>query len=102
MTTNMITIDANEATALVAHKVNEVIAIYPITPSSGMGRSRAAIQMSRSAPTAPGCSQRQTCSRWGSSRVMASVRRPVSAVSPTRRRVGPPGSVPVRSGAAAR
>ena len=37
MTTKMITIDANEATALVAHKVNEVIAIYPITPSSGMG-----------------------------------------------------------------
>ena len=37
MTTNMITIDANEATAAVAHKVNEVIAIYPITPSSGMG-----------------------------------------------------------------
>ncbi len=37
MTTNMITIDANEATAGVAHKVNEVIAIYPITPSSGMG-----------------------------------------------------------------
>ncbi|HNS40529.1 MAG TPA: pyruvate:ferredoxin (flavodoxin) oxidoreductase, partial [Promineifilum sp.] len=37
MTTNMITIDANEATASVAHKVNEVIAIYPITPSSGMG-----------------------------------------------------------------
>ncbi|MCE5277487.1 MAG: pyruvate:ferredoxin (flavodoxin) oxidoreductase [Planctomycetaceae bacterium] len=30
-------IDGNEATALVAHKVNEVIAIYPITPSSGMG-----------------------------------------------------------------
>ena len=37
MTTKMITIDANEATASVAHKVNEVIAIYPITPSSGMG-----------------------------------------------------------------
>jgi pyruvate-ferredoxin/flavodoxin oxidoreductase len=37
MTNQMITIDANEATALVAHKVNEVIAIYPITPSSGMG-----------------------------------------------------------------
>ncbi len=37
MSKNMITIDANEATALVAHKVNEVIAIYPITPSSGMG-----------------------------------------------------------------
>ena len=33
----MITIDGNEAAARVAHKVNEVIAIYPITPSSGMG-----------------------------------------------------------------
>ncbi len=32
-----ITIDGNEATTLVAHQVNEVIAIYPITPSSGMG-----------------------------------------------------------------
>lgn len=31
------TIDANEATAYVAHKLNEVIAIYPITPSSPMG-----------------------------------------------------------------
>ena len=33
----MITIDANEAAAMVAHKVNEVIAIYPITPASPMG-----------------------------------------------------------------
>ena len=33
----MITIDANEATAAIAHKLSEVIAIYPITPSSGMG-----------------------------------------------------------------
>src|ERR1700674_1876476 len=32
-----ITIDGNEAAALVAHKLNEVIAIYPITPSSTMG-----------------------------------------------------------------
>lgn len=32
-----ITVDGNEAVALVAHKVNEVIAIYPITPSSPMG-----------------------------------------------------------------
>lgn len=32
-----ITIDGNEAAALVAHKINEVIAIYPITPSSPMG-----------------------------------------------------------------
>ena len=30
-------IDGNEAVAKVAHKINEVIAIYPITPSSGMG-----------------------------------------------------------------
>ena len=33
----MVTIDGNEATAFVAHKVSEVIAIYPITPSSSMG-----------------------------------------------------------------
>ncbi len=32
-----VTIDGNEAAAYVAHKVNEVIAIYPITPSSAMG-----------------------------------------------------------------
>jgi pyruvate-ferredoxin/flavodoxin oxidoreductase len=32
-----VTIDGNEATAYVAHKTNEVIAIYPITPSSAMG-----------------------------------------------------------------
>jgi pyruvate-ferredoxin/flavodoxin oxidoreductase len=37
MTNNMITVDGNEAAAAVAHKVNEVIAIYPITPSSAMG-----------------------------------------------------------------
>ena len=33
----MVTIDGNEATASVAHKLSEVIAIYPITPSSAMG-----------------------------------------------------------------
>jgi pyruvate-ferredoxin/flavodoxin oxidoreductase len=33
----IITVDGNEAVALVAHKINEVIAIYPITPSSNMG-----------------------------------------------------------------
>ena len=32
-----VTIDGNEAAAYIAHKTNEVIAIYPITPSSGMG-----------------------------------------------------------------
>jgi len=33
----IVTIDGNEAAAFVAHKTNEVIAIYPITPSSNMG-----------------------------------------------------------------
>jgi pyruvate-ferredoxin/flavodoxin oxidoreductase len=32
-----VTIDGNEAAAYIAHRVNEVIAIYPITPSSPMG-----------------------------------------------------------------
>ena len=32
-----VTIDGNEAAAYIAHKTNEVIAIYPITPSSAMG-----------------------------------------------------------------
>ena len=32
-----VTIDGNEAAAYVAHRTNEVIAIYPITPSSSMG-----------------------------------------------------------------
>ncbi len=34
---NMVTVDGIDAAAHVAHKTNEVIAIYPITPSSGMG-----------------------------------------------------------------
>jgi pyruvate-ferredoxin/flavodoxin oxidoreductase len=34
---HLATLDGNEATASVAHRVNEVIAIYPITPSSNMG-----------------------------------------------------------------
>ncbi len=33
----VVTIDGNEATASVAHRLSEVIAIYPITPSSAMG-----------------------------------------------------------------
>jgi len=33
----MVTLDGNEATASVAHRTAEVIAIYPITPSSNMG-----------------------------------------------------------------
>ncbi len=37
MTRQKVTVDANEAVAHVAYRLNEVIAIYPITPSSGMG-----------------------------------------------------------------
>jgi pyruvate-ferredoxin/flavodoxin oxidoreductase len=37
MPRNTITLDANEAAAYVAHQLSEVIAIYPITPSSPMG-----------------------------------------------------------------
>jgi pyruvate/2-oxoacid:ferredoxin oxidoreductase alpha subunit len=32
-----ITVDGNESAASVAHRVSDVIAIYPITPSSAMG-----------------------------------------------------------------
>ncbi len=32
-----VTVDANEAVAAIAHRLSEVIAIYPITPSSSMG-----------------------------------------------------------------
>ena len=39
MQRKMITIDGNEAVARVAHKTNEIIAIYPITPSSQMGET---------------------------------------------------------------
>jgi pyruvate-ferredoxin/flavodoxin oxidoreductase len=37
MATEFMTLDGNEAVARVAYKLNEVIAIYPITPSSAMG-----------------------------------------------------------------
>ncbi|UCG57710.1 MAG: pyruvate:ferredoxin (flavodoxin) oxidoreductase [Phycisphaerales bacterium] len=37
MKRRMVTIDGNAAAAYVAHATNEVIAIYPITPSSAMG-----------------------------------------------------------------
>ncbi len=36
-TPRMVTLDGNEAAASVAHRLSEVIAIYPITPSSTMG-----------------------------------------------------------------
>jgi pyruvate-ferredoxin/flavodoxin oxidoreductase len=37
MKRELATIDGNEAVARVAYRLNEVIAIYPITPSSAMG-----------------------------------------------------------------
>ena len=37
MKRKMVTIDGNTAAASIAHATNEVIAIYPITPSSPMG-----------------------------------------------------------------
>ncbi|MFZ5446779.1 MAG: pyruvate:ferredoxin (flavodoxin) oxidoreductase [Myxococcota bacterium] len=37
MSDSYLTVDANEAVASVAHRLSEVIAIYPITPSSAMG-----------------------------------------------------------------
>ena len=37
MARQMVTLDGNEATAFVAYRASEVIAIYPITPSSTMG-----------------------------------------------------------------
>lgn len=33
----MATMDGNEAAASVAYRLNEIIAIYPITPASPMG-----------------------------------------------------------------
>ena len=37
MKTDIITVDGNEAAVRIAHKVNEIIIIYPITPASPMG-----------------------------------------------------------------
>nr|HMN31635.1 pyruvate:ferredoxin (flavodoxin) oxidoreductase [Caldilineaceae bacterium] len=37
MAREQVTIDGNEAAAYVAYRTNEIIAIYPITPSSAMG-----------------------------------------------------------------
>src|SRR5437773_11207495 len=46
MNNRTVTIDGNEAAAYVAYKTNEVIAIYPITPSSSMGESADALATS--------------------------------------------------------
>jgi pyruvate-ferredoxin/flavodoxin oxidoreductase len=37
MKENQVSLEGNEAAAYVAYRTNEVVAIYPITPSSGMG-----------------------------------------------------------------
>ena len=37
MSRTIVTLDGNQAVAEIAYKTNEVIAIYPITPSSNMG-----------------------------------------------------------------
>ena len=37
MSRRMKTLDGNEAAASIAYRVNEICAIYPITPSSTMG-----------------------------------------------------------------
>jgi pyruvate/2-oxoacid:ferredoxin oxidoreductase alpha subunit len=39
MTREQVTIDGNEAASYVAYKTNEVVCIYPITPSSNMGEN---------------------------------------------------------------
>ena len=36
-TRTVVTVDGNEAAASVAYRTNEILAIYPITPSSPMG-----------------------------------------------------------------
>ena len=37
MSRTIVTLDGNQAVAEIAYKTNEVIAIYPITPSSSRG-----------------------------------------------------------------
>src|SRR3990172_3563181 len=46
MTETLITLDGNEAAARVAHRLSEVIAIYPITPPSPMGELADALSAS--------------------------------------------------------
>jgi len=59
-----VVLDGNEATASVAHRINEVIAIYPITPSSGMassptsGRRAETATSGEPSPRSPSCSRK--------------------------------------------
>jgi hypothetical protein len=50
----MVTVDANEAVASVAHRTNEVIAIYPITPSSAAAADGYRVPRRRSLTGSPG------------------------------------------------
>ena len=47
------TLDANEAVARVAYPLSEVVAIYPITPSSPMGDASSSIMVRCSIPKRP-------------------------------------------------
>jgi hypothetical protein len=66
------TMDANEAVANVAYRLNEVIAIYPITPSSTMGEwadqwsSEGVPNIWGSVPTRRGNAKRRRRRRSGS------------------------------------
>ena len=54
MAENTAMMDGNEAVAHVAYKVNEVIAIYPITPSSPMGEHSRRLERRRARRTSGG------------------------------------------------
>jgi pyruvate-ferredoxin/flavodoxin oxidoreductase len=59
----MVTLDANEAVARVAHRTNEVIVLYPITPSSPMGEwcdERSALAQRNLWGTVPDVTQMQS------------------------------------------
>ena len=44
-------LDGNEAAGRVAHRLSEVVAIYPITPASPMGEAGGHVECRRGAPT---------------------------------------------------
>ena len=46
-----VVVDGNEAAARVAHRLSEVIAIYPITPVLADGRARRRVDARRAART---------------------------------------------------
>jgi len=54
-------VDGNEAAATVAHRLSEVIAIYPITPSSPMGELADCTARCNPAPWRPRSPRRRAC-----------------------------------------